>query len=196
MGEVIEANESTLDLVTVLQSAGFVVECEKCHAKTDINSVSSESLKEIAEEIETKFNQRPGVYFNAAVSDSTNKVNATDVDLEEQLLILKQSQSSWDQIFKAWDSTFNERQKLINSKGCSNLWEFTEYPCLKRDTGSELIVADFAKKFPNVTINIDGKREKDAVILQLLPLALKAADKKVRKSTPKRKKIDTPDKEN
>lgn len=61
------------------------------------------------------------------------------VDLEEQLLILKQNQSSWDQILKAWDSTFNERQKLINSKGRSDLWEFTEYPCLKRDTGLELV---------------------------------------------------------
>lgn len=39
MGEVTEANEPALDLINVSQSAGFVVECEKCHAETDINSL-------------------------------------------------------------------------------------------------------------------------------------------------------------
>lgn len=37
----------------------------------------SDSLKKLAEEIETKFNERPGIYFTPAVSDNKNKVNAT-----------------------------------------------------------------------------------------------------------------------
>lgn len=47
------------------------------------------------------------------------------VNVKDQLLILKQSQSPWNLIVEPWNSTYEVRQNLIKSRRGTDLWEFS-----------------------------------------------------------------------
>ncbi|CAG5096831.1 Protein of unknown function [Cotesia congregata] len=169
---------------------------------TKIFMVPPSILKNLATEISQSFDDKSGIYYSPGLTDGTNKINptgklqsqlnyarkqlvdsgllvissrrnsvldsSTDSTSTTSLLnLLKKDSDDLEKIEKAWIDTFSARKQLV-ADSIDKLVEFSLYPCLSGEKGADFV------------------NDKDAVIISLLPLAIKSSIS----STVKRRKVE------
>ncbi|CAG9814689.1 unnamed protein product [Phaedon cochleariae] len=113
--------------------------------------------------------------IDTQIGKQTKKVelreNLDPVKTDEQktyLDFLKVATEPYAKILEAWEETFKIRRKEYMHVGLNKIFE--DFPCLKLNSGIELIETDFNKKFP----------QKIDLIYNTLPKVIEAINKEVK----------------